>query len=153
MKKQKSSITLIETRETDEALENLKYQKKLFGGYCSILWIFAVVPLAIFVYYYLSTKDATNLYISIGIFVLCSIITDVMYEKMVKPYIELLKLAEKNDKIRHEERVRFEEKKRLEQLEEMDTNFNAYQYQQELERKRRTITRETRNNSDNDYWN
>jgi ribonuclease Y len=43
--------------------------------------------------------------------------------------------------------------KRLEQLEEMDTNFNAYQYQQELERKRRTITRETRNNSDNDYWN
>lgn len=125
------NITLMDETETKEAEELYKKCNKIF------CWMF-IAPLIIFIIVGIGTicqfNDNTfvsgghgstgytinnnpsllnGLYICCIIFALLTIIGFFVYRKLMRPYKKLLKLAEKNDLIRHEEKIRYKERARL----------------------------------------
>ena len=99
------NITLIDNPETKEAEKIYSNKSRL---YC---WIF-IVPLIISVCT-ISNKFPV-LAFCIG-FAILTIINFLIYKKVMQPYKKLLKLAEKNDLIRHEEKIRHKERARLQE--------------------------------------
>mgnify|MGYP004662045101 CR=1 FL=1 len=113
------NITLMETPETDEALSILASVKYNYN-----YWIWGIFALRIVMIFMLTIFAVTKIFdavyvlvVFIAISLIASIILHIKRDKFFKPYRELLKIAQMNDKIRHEERIRFRERKRLEESE------------------------------------
>lgn len=106
------NITLLEEVETIEAEELLHTQKIKW------LWLF-IVPLALaVVFLILSLSLRFPQVFSLVIF--CVLIAIALanigvYFKQLAPYIKLKRVAQLNDRIRHEEKIRFKERQRLQQ--------------------------------------
>lgn len=111
------NITLMETPETDEALELYNAQKRkllvfqiIFGIIITILNY--VIVLNIFI------DKALWLFLFCGITEALLLLVYFTYIKSItRTHKKLLKIAMENDRIRHEERIRYRERKRLEETE------------------------------------
>ena len=103
-------ITKKQTPETDEALVLLERTKK------RVKKIF-IIPFFVFLIFspvfYPIEEYGWAVAFAIMAF-LCLIAYFIYRGRILSPYYSLLKIAMKNDEIRHEERIRFRERKRLE---------------------------------------
>ena len=116
-KEEIKNITLMDTPETDEATELLN--KKISQQKQTKLILFLLTSVTI-----------VSIFISITVifktripFILSSIFTFIMiivdfkilssFSLQLLPYRQLLKIAKRNDEIRHEERIRESERKRI----------------------------------------
>lgn len=113
------NITLMQTPESDEARELLEEAKQKFKLY--ILWC---IPALIVGVILLACGIALHSTVQIGIgstFLVVFAISFVFFlsrrAAYLRPYVELLKIAISNDKLRHDERIRWRERARLEATE------------------------------------
>lgn len=113
------NITLMQTPESDEARELLEEAKQRFKLY--ILWC---IPALIIGVVLLGCGIGLNNVVQIGIgstFLVIFAISLIFFlsrrAAYLRPYIELLRIAISNDKLRHEERIRWRERARLEATE------------------------------------
>lgn len=121
-----NNITLIEEVETKEA-------EKIFESYKKKYKYFVIVPLlCLFISCIVmgtssqnigDTSPNTILIVLPAVSVILTVVGIITYIAKMRPYTKLLKLAELNDKVRHEERIRFKERKRLES--EVKTEFET----------------------------
>lgn len=141
-----SNITQKQTPEADEALKQLKDKKhQLANGY-AILYSLTIPFLLWILIDWIARGVLTTLGLIAGIIVLLVIgIVELCLKNALVPYKKQLRLAQRNDEIRHEERVRFYERKALEAGEHTQpTNFNLKRHQQLMETKRKIIEQETK---------
>ncbi len=108
-------ITLRDEVETREALRIKKEQTK------KIIAI-PLVPLAcviIFLSLLLTNINNSNLVnvfsTLLSVSGLATIVCLIVYNSLMAPYCKLVKIASRNDQIRHDEKIRFKERKRLEE--------------------------------------
>lgn len=107
------NITLMDDVETKEA-ESLYYvaKHKYFPPYCFVsllFFIFLLLTLA-------GSGDKEDSELFLGLTILFGIVAFLarsIYTSKMKPYKKLLKIAELNDRIRHEERIRENERNRI----------------------------------------
>lgn len=139
-----NKITLVETTETDEALRQLKEKKKQLDNGYFITYFFTMPFLIWIMISWISTKHLTTLGLVAGIAILFLIIVvEICFYFILMPYREQLKLAKRNDEIRHEERVRFLERQALESGEVKPLhNINIKKYQKEMEAKQKIVAKE-----------
>lgn len=141
-----NKITQKQTPETDEALKQLRERKeRLIAGYVTTYCL--VIPILIVIgFYSWSIKQFTDLSIFFAsVCILAVVIVEICFWNYLLPYRKQLKLAQRNDEIRHEERVRFYERKALEAGEHSQPeNFNLKKHQQLMETKRKIIEQETK---------
>lgn len=106
-------ITLIDEKETKEAKNYLNHKR------ASLCWIF-IVPAFITIATFLSGLHIPFNFTSMGIIIASIVLASVtfllfvLYICLLIPYYKLLKIAEQNDRVRHDEKLRFKERKRLE---------------------------------------
>ena len=122
------NITLMEEVETNEAEEIIELYRKKYK-------YFVLVPLLCFFISFvimiangqdignISSDTNTVLVVLPGVSFVLTVLGLIIYVAKMRPYLKLLKLAELNDRVRHEERIRFKERKRLES--EMKTEFQT----------------------------
>ena len=115
-----SVITKKQTPETDEALVILHNAKKKFKLVYMIPMILLLIPFIVvrIVSATGAVVGGTTNFISaicLGLFIISVIIYLTIRGKFLRPYYRLLKVAMRNDDVRHEERIRFRERKRLEE--------------------------------------
>ncbi|MFQ6749691.1 MAG: hypothetical protein ACLRFR_02470 [Clostridia bacterium] len=141
-----NKITQKQTPETDEALKQLQEKKKQQASAYTVTYFFTCPFLLWIVFDWISTKQLSQLGLIGGIILLLIIgIVELCLKNALVPYKKQLRLAQRNDEIRHEERVRFYERKALEAGEHTQpTNFNLKRYQQLMETKRKIIEQETK---------
>ena len=141
-----SNITQKQTPEADEALKQLKDKKhQLANGY-AILYSLTSPFLLWILIDWIARGGLTTLGLIAGIILFLVIgIVELCLKNALVPYKKQLRLAQRNDEIRHEERVRFYERKALEAGEHTQpTNFNLKRHQQLMETKRKIIEQETK---------
>lgn len=113
------NITIMQTPESDEArelLEEAKQKFRLYFLWCVPAFIVGTILLIC------GAINAHTLLISLGAtFLACFVICCIYYfsrrAAYLSPYIELLRVAISNDKLRHDERIRWRERARLENTE------------------------------------
>lgn len=113
------NITIMQTPESDEArelLEEAKQKFRLYFLWCVPAFIVGTILLIC------GAINANTLLISLGAtFLACFVICCIYYfsrrAAYLSPYIELLRVAISNDKLRHDERIRWRERARLENTE------------------------------------
>ena len=111
------NITLFESPETDEATEllNKKIQEQRLT---KLILIFTTLILVIAEFISLSSimKSRTP-FILFSVLILIMLIVDLKifssFSLALLPYKQLLRIAKRNDEIRHEERIRESERKRI----------------------------------------
>ncbi len=115
-----SVITKKQTPETDEALVLLSDAKKKFKLVYLIPMLALLIPFPIVAI--ISSSGVLmdgSVYVLAALCLLVSIISTMIYlivrGNFLRPYYRLLKVAMRNDDVRHEERIRFRERKRLEE--------------------------------------
>ncbi|MGN1222246.1 MAG: Got1/Sft2-like family vesicle transport protein [Christensenellales bacterium] len=126
---QTKNITLKQTPETDEALKLLNEKKSYLLKKIIALGIcFAIGILFFFcsLFQFVTSPVISNAFVTfiniLSIFsMLSAIVFGVLFfvylnkrSALLRPYYELLRVAQRNDEIRHEERIRWRERKRLE---------------------------------------
>lgn len=115
-----SVITKKQTPETDEAIVLLSDAKKKFKLVYLIPMLALLIPFPIVAI--ISSSGATvsgSVCVLADLCLFASIISTIAYlivrGNFLRPYYRLLKIAMRNDDVRHEERIRFRERKRLEE--------------------------------------
>ena len=130
------NITLKQTPETDEALKLLSQVKEYLLNVIVILGVCFGVSLLFFFVSILYNRT-----FSIG-FIILILFTAVGFgvaffvylnkrSSMLRPYYELLRVAQRNDEIRHEERIRWRERTRLNSEEKALPNLKLKQISNE----------------------
>lgn len=116
-----SVITKKQTPETDEALVLLQGAKRKLKLIYILPMLALTIP-AIIVSILSSSRAAViggSVYVLTELCLFTSIISTTVYliirGNFLRPYYRLLKVAMRNDDVRHEERIRFRERKRLEE--------------------------------------
>ena len=113
------NITLMQTPESDEArelLEDAKHRFKIYFLWCVPAFIVGTILLIC------GATMGQTLLISLGaVFLGMFLISCIYYYSRrtayLRPYVELLRVAISNDKLRHDERIRWRERARLENTE------------------------------------
>lgn len=116
------NITLKQTPETDEAL------LLLHGKQQYLKWALFATAVSFGLSFFISVILVLSIgTVSAGLiifFILVTVVTCAGFfyifnkrSAMLRPYYELLRIAQKNDDLRHEERIRWRERKRLEKEE------------------------------------
>lgn len=114
-----STITLMQTPESDEARELWWAAKRKYRIYFLFCVAIFVISLIIFICGICLTIDGCIIfsYILFVVFLVSCIVYWILKHKYLRPYIELLRIAISNDKLRHDERIRWRERARLEMTE------------------------------------
>lgn len=102
-------ITLYETPETDEALALLNKYRDKFRRILLTTFI-----IAIGVTFICSMISLPLMFTSLALFAISLLIIFLIRNSTLAPYKQLLLIARRNDRIRHEERVKYKEHMRLE---------------------------------------
>lgn len=118
-KEEIKEITLYETPETDEAIKLLKTIKSKYFWIRILHYIFSIAVLLNIILMFQSYENSGT-FMLVSLY--CLIVSISLYIKLLKPYIDLYKIAKHNDQIRNDERIRFKERLRLEK--ELITNKN-----------------------------
>lgn len=113
------NITIMQTPESDEARELLEDAKRKFRIY--FLWCIPAFIVGTILLICGATMGQTLLIslgaVFLGMFLICCIYYFSRRAAYLSPYIELLRVAISNDKLRHDERIRWRERARLEKAE------------------------------------
>lgn len=129
------NIVLMEKVESEEA-EKLYYEKR---NKYQLIYTIPILCLFLFVILTIIQLNGENpnvalltfFEIMIVLFILSIIITIGIYRNLIQPYKDLLKIAELNDKIRHEEKIRFKERKRL--LSEEEKEYTPKEFKEAID--------------------
>lgn len=116
IKEEIKHITLYDQPETQEALYLLNKNKEKISLIKNTITIFTILLFATFIIS-LITRNSEIFIISGILFLIMFIffiIVSLYQKRLLEPYYSLLRIAKRNDQIRHEERIRFRERKRLE---------------------------------------
>lgn len=140
-----TNITIMETPETDEAIELLEKAKLNYNSIIKYCIYIAILPLLLCLIDINSAKWALiGVGSSIVIAILICLIDCVLKQEYLKPYRQLLKTAISNDEVRHQERIKFRERRRLEN-EEREQRINLRDQNNRQIQRTKIITNETRN--------